>query len=243
MSNNAIEITDLTVAYDEKPVLWDIDLNIPRGKMMAIVGPNGAGKSTLLKAMLGLLKPVSGSVSFPTDESGKCTIGYVPQSESVDWDFPATAFDVVLMGRYGKLGLFKRPGKADKAISESALEKVGMIEYKNRQISQLSGGQQQRVFIARALVQDSDIYFLDEPLKGVDVKTEKTIVKLLQELRDSGKTVIVVHHDIHTVRDYFDCVTLINMRIVDSGDVEDVFHDENLSRTYRANVSAAKGAV
>lgn len=243
MTDFAIEISDLTVAYDDKPVLWDIDLEIPKGKLMAVVGPNGAGKSTLLKAILGLLKPVSGAVTFSGEFNEKVRIGYVPQSESVDWDFPATAFDVVLMGRYGELGLFKRPGKNDKALALKALEKVGMSDYKTRQISQLSGGQQQRVFLARALVQDADIYFMDEPFKGVDVKTEKSIVALLQSLRDLGKTVIVVHHDIQTVRDYFDWVTLINMKVVATGPVSEVFHEENLGKTYRGNISLIKEAV
>lgn len=239
MTNNAIEISDLTVAYNEKPVLWDIDLDIPKGTLMAVVGPNGAGKSTLLKAMLGLLKPVSGAIKFP----GKLSIGYVPQSESVDWDFPTTVFDVVLMGRYGHLGLFKRPGKRDKQLVKESLEKVGMTEYSSRQISQLSGGQQQRVFLARALVQDADIYFLDEPFKGVDVQTEKSIVNLLKGLRDSGKTVIVVHHDLQTVEDYFDWVTLINLKIVASGPVNQVFIEKNLTKTYRGKVSLLGEAV
>lgn len=228
----AVKVHDLTVAYGVKPVLWDIDLTIPTGKLAAIVGPNGAGKSTLIKAILGLIKPVSGAVLLGQDAGQKSKIAYVPQSESVDWDFPATALEVVLMGRYGHLGWFKRPGKSDREIARQMLEKVGMKDFAGRQISQLSGGQQQRVFLARALAQQAEIYFLDEPFKGVDALTEKSIVQLLKELRQSGKTVIVVHHDLQTVPDYFDWVTLINMHVVASGPVDEVFHEENLNITY-----------
>lgn len=245
-NSNSVEVSDLTVAYDTKPVLWDVDLQIPKGKLVAVIGPNGAGKTTLIKAMLGLLKPVTGRVIFP--ESGaavnsKNRIGYVPQSESVDWDFPATVLDVVLMGRYGHLGWLRRPRKADREMALQTLEKVGMKEYAQRQISQLSGGQQQRVFLARALVQQADIYFMDEPFKGVDVQTEKSIVLLLKELKEMGKTVIVVHHDLQTVADYFDWVTLINLRVVASGPVNDVFHEENLGKTYKSSQILLKGAV
>lgn len=231
-----IKVEDLTVAYTAKPVLWDIDLYVPKGILMAIVGPNGAGKSTLIKAMLDLLKPVSGSVLFNNESYKKHRkhIGYVPQSGSVDWDFPANVLDVVLMGRYGELGWFKRPGKKDKKLAREALEKVGMDAFANRQISQLSGGQQQRVFLARALVQDSDIYFMDEPFKGVDAKTEAAIIKLLKELRDGGKTLVIVHHDIQTVKEYFDWVVLLNKQIIEVGPVEEVFTDENLNKTYRS---------
>lgn len=231
-----IKVEDLTVAYTAKPVLWDVDLYVPKGILMAIVGPNGAGKTTLIKAMLDLLKPVSGSVLFNNESYKKHRkhIGYVPQSGSVDWDFPANALDVVLMGRYGELGWFKRPGKKDKELAHKALEKVGMEDFANRQISQLSGGQQQRVFLARALVQDSDIYFMDEPFKGVDAKTEAAIVDLLKELRDDGKTLVIVHHDVQTVKEYFDWVVLLNKQIVEVGPVEEVFTDENLNKTYRS---------
>ena len=231
-----INVEDMTVAYSEKPVLWDIDLEIPKSVLMAIVGPNGAGKSTLIKAMLDLIKPVSGSVLFNGEsyKEHRKHIGYVPQSESVDWDFPANVLDVVLMGRYGELGWFKRPGKQDKELALEALEKVGMKAFANRQISQLSGGQQQRIFLARALVQDADIYFMDEPFKGVDAKTEVAIVELLKELRNRGKTLIVVHHDIQTVEEYFDWVVLLNRQIIEVGPVADVFTDENLNRTYRS---------
>ena len=243
----AVEVENLTVAYHTQPVLWDIGLKIPRGKLMAVVGPNGAGKTTLIKAMLGLLKPVSGSIHFPGTngdiKSLKNRIGYVPQSGSVDWDFPATVQDVVLMGCYGKLGWIRRPGKKDVALTRQMLEKVGMAEYATRQISQLSGGQQQRVFLARALVQEAEVYFMDEPFKGVDAQTERAIVTLLKELKEQGKTVVVVHHDLQTVADYFDWVTLINLRVVASGPVEEVFHEENLKKTYRSSVTLLRSVV
>lgn len=246
VSTCAVEVHDLTVAYDVKPVLWDIDLEIPLGKLVAIVGPNGAGKTTLIKAMLGLIKPVSGAVHFRNMEDEKYLknrIAYVPQSGSVDWDFPATVLDVVMMGRYGHLGWFKRPGKSERQMAYDTLEKVGMREYAGRQISQLSGGQQQRVFLARALIQQADIYFMDEPFKGVDAQTEKSIVRLLKELKNQGKTVIVVHHDLQTVADYFDWVTLINLRVIANGPVEDVFHEKNLSKAYGGCGLLLKGAV
>ena len=231
-----IQVEDMTVAYHTKPVLWDVDLNIPKGILMAIVGPNGAGKSTLIKAMLDLIEPISGNVLFNggSYKSQRKHIGYVPQSESVDWDFPANALDVVMMGRYGKLGWLKRPKAKDREMAMEALEKLGMKEFADRQISQLSGGQQQRVFLARALVQEADIYFMDEPLKGVDAKTEGAIIELLKELRDKGKTLIVVHHDLQTVEEYFDWVVLLNTQIIASGPVEDAFTDENITKTYRS---------
>ncbi|MPW25550.1 ATP-binding cassette domain-containing protein [Alkalibaculum sp. M08DMB] len=241
-----IEVADLTVAYDVKPVLWDVDLKIPKGKLMAVVGPNGAGKSTLIKAILNLLIPISGNIKFiqnraDTKSNIKNRVAYVPQSGNVDWDFPSTVLDVVLMGRFGLLGWIKRPGKADVDIALQTLKKVGMEDYSSRQISQLSGGQQQRVFLARALVQQADIYFMDEPFKGVDTKTEKAIVLLLKDLKDQGKTVVVVHHDLQTVTEYFDWVTLINLRVVASGPVDEVFHQENLRQTYRSTGMLLKG--
>ncbi len=245
MTEYVIEVEDLTVAYHEKPVLWDIDLNIPKGSLMAIVGPNGAGKTTLLKSMLGLIKTVSGTVRFPLQNGKdiKNQVAYVPQSSSVDWDFPSTALDVVLMGCYGKLGWIRRPRKQDRELSKKMLEKVGMEDFASRQISQLSGGQQQRVFLARALAQESDIYFMDEPFKGVDAQTEKTIVQLLKELQEQGKTVVVVHHDLETVKEYFDHVTLINLQVIASGKVEDVFTDENLQKAYHSTSSLLKKEV
>lgn len=226
----ALEIHDLTVAYDSKPVLWDIDLQIPVGSLAAIMGPNGAGKTTLVKAVLKLLKPVSGKITFPAKE--KATIAYVPQSESVDWDFPATVLDVVTMGRYGHLGWLKRPSKEDRTMALALLDTVGMKDFAKRQINQLSGGQKQRVFLARALIQEADLYIMDEPFKGVDAQTEKTIVSLLKGLQSQGKTVIVVHHDLQTVEAYFDWVTFINLEVIASGPESEVFHQENLRKTY-----------
>ncbi|KEZ90779.1 metal ABC transporter ATP-binding protein [Lacrimispora celerecrescens] len=243
----AVEVEDLTVAYDAKPVLWDIDLKIPKGKLMAVVGPNGAGKTTLIKAMLGLLKPVTGAVRFLDGNDDirtlKNRIGYVPQSGSVDWDFPATVQDVVLMGCYGKLGWIRRPGKPDVELAIQMLAKVGMQEYASRQISQLSGGQQQRVFLARALAQEAEVYFMDEPFKGVDAQTERAIVALLKELKEQNKTVVVVHHDLQTVPDYFDWVTLINLRVVACGPVEEVFHENNLKKTYQSSGTFLRGVM
>ncbi|WP_099205736.1 metal ABC transporter ATP-binding protein [Scatolibacter rhodanostii] len=234
---NAVSVNRLTVSYGDKPVLWDVNMEIPKGKLAAVIGPNGAGKSTLLKAVLGLIPKVSGDVQFFGEkEIPKNTIGYVPQSESVDWDFPATVSDVVLMGRYGHLGLIKRPRKLDKEIAAHAIELVGMTEYANRQIKELSGGQQQRVFLARALAQQADIYFMDEPFKGVDVQTERAIVQILKNLKEEGKTVIVVHHDLQTVKDYFDWVTLLNVRLVANGEAEKVFDSKNVNQTYNTHI-------
>jgi manganese/zinc/iron transport system ATP- binding protein len=236
MMKVALEINDLTVAYRDTPVLWDIDLKVPYGVMMAIVGPNGAGKSTLIKSVLGLVKPVAGSVKiFDNDyKSQRKRIGYVPQRTSVDWDFPTTVIDVVMMGTYGKLGWIRRPGPKEKAESLEALQRVGLEDFANRQISELSGGQQQRTFLARALVQNADIYFMDEPFAGVDAKTEKAIIKILKELRDQGKTIIAVHHELLTVKEYFDYIAMINVRLINSGSVETVFTQENIQKTYGA---------
>lgn len=235
MNDIAVKVEDLTIAYYSKPVVWDVDLNIKKGKLTAILGPNGAGKSTLLKAMLNLIPISSGKILFfdKTYKEFRKNISYVPQSESVDWDFPTDVLDVVMMGTYGKLGWIKRAGKKEKELSLEALKKLGMEEYVDRQISDLSGGQQQRVFLSRALVQDSEIYFLDEPLKGVDAKTEKEIMKILKELRDSGKTIVVVHHDLRTVEEYFDDVVLLNKLVIASGSVKDVFTEENINKAYR----------
>jgi manganese/zinc/iron transport system ATP- binding protein len=230
----ALEIHDMTVAYHRKPVLWDIDLVVPEGKLVGIVGPNGAGKTTLIKAVLGLLPLASGKVEIygrPYDEQ-RHLIGYVPQRESVDWDFPVTVRDVVLMGTYGRLGWIRRPGRAEREIAQRCLEQVGMNGFEHRQIRQLSGGQQQRVFLARALAQDARVYFMDEPFSGVDAATEAAIIELLQKLRSAGKTVFVVHHDLQTVRSYFDYVILLNMRLVACGPTETTFTPANLHETY-----------
>jgi len=239
----AVEINDLTVAYDDKPVLWDLDLKIPKGKLLAIIGPNGAGKTTLIKAMLNLIPRVSGSIRFPGSTTPKPNIGYVPQSGSVDWDFPATVLDVVLMGRYGLLGWLKRPSKEDYRIAKETIKKVGMENFMHRQISQLSGGQQQRTFLARALVQEADIYFMDEPFKGVDAQTERSIVNLLKEMKRQGKTVVVVHHDLQTVAEYFDWVALVNKRVIAVGPVYEVFNENNLRAVYKSKSTLLKTKV
>jgi len=239
----AVQVTDLTVAYREKPVLWDIDLNVPAGVLMGVVGPNGAGKTTLIRAILGLVRVSAGQALIygrPYAEQRRL-VAYVPQRNSVDWDFPTSVLDVVMMGRYGALGWFRRPGRREREQALMALERVGMHEFARRQISQLSGGQQQRVFLARALVQDAHVYFMDEPFQGVDATTERAIVGLLQELRSAGKTVVVVHHDLQTVPEYFDYVTLLNVRVVASGPVAEVFTDSALRATYGGQIAFLNG--
>ncbi|HMQ30453.1 MAG TPA: metal ABC transporter ATP-binding protein [Chloroflexaceae bacterium] len=236
---NALEIADLTVAYSDKPVLWDVDLAVPAGTLMAIVGPNGAGKTTLIKATLGLVRPAAGQTLIygrPYAEQRRL-VGYVPQRGSVDWDFPTSVLDVVMMGRYGSLGWLRRPGRKEREQALAALEKVRMAEFADRQISQLSGGQQQRVFLARALVQDAEIYFMDEPFQGVDAVTERAIVALMREMRAAGKTVVVVHHDLQTVPEYFDWVAMINVRRIAAGPVAEVFTETNLRATYGGRIA------
>lgn len=230
----ALEVNDLTVAYGDKPVLWDVDWKVPAGVLTGIVGPNGAGKSTLIKTILGLARPAAGNVRIfgrPFD-ARRGAVAYVPQRGTVDWDFPTNALDVVMMGRYGKLGWLRRTGKRERELAMNALEQTGMEAFANRQISQLSGGQQQRVFLARALVQEAEIYLMDEPLQGVDAKTEAAVVGLLQNLRSRGRTIVVVHHDLETVADYFDHVLLLNVKKIASGAVKEVFTPENLRTTY-----------
>ena len=244
-ASSPVSIHDLTVAYHRKPVLWDVDLDIPEGKLVAIVGPNGAGKSTLIKAILDIVPRASGSIHLygePFKKQRKL-VAYVPQRESVDWDFPIDALGVVLMGRYGKIGWCKPIFRNEKKIAMEALERVGMTDYAHRQINQLSGGQQQRVFLARALAQDSTIYFMDEPFASVDAATEKAIVQVLADLRSSGKTVVVVHHDLQTVPEYFDHVILLNMRVVAHGPIETVFTDENLRKTYGGRLTLLSEAA
>lgn len=241
----AVEVHDFSVAYRRRPVIWGIDFKLPPGLLVGIVGPNGAGKSTLLKGMLGLVPSTSGWVKIfgkPYRVQRKI-VGYVPQRESVDWDFPTSAFDVVLMGRYGHLGLIKRPSKRDKEIAWECLERVGMTDFARRQISQLSGGQQQRVFLARALAQDADVYLMDEPFAGVDAATESAILRLLSDLRKDGKTVIVVHHDLQTVAEYFDWVILLNMRLVAVGPTQEVFTVENLQKAYGGRLTVLADAA
>ncbi|MDN3670742.1 metal ABC transporter ATP-binding protein [Echinicola jeungdonensis] len=234
-----VEVHDLIVSYGQNPVLWNIDLTLPEGALIGILGPNGAGKSTLIKAIMGLVKANSGFVKIFDQGLNQVRkrISYVPQRESVDWDFPASALDIVMMGTYHKLGLFKRPGKKEKILALDCLEKVNMKAFANRQISELSGGQQQRVFIARALAQQADIYFMDEPFAGVDMSTEKALVQLFQEMTQEGKTVIVVHHDIYSAGKYFDWLIMLNMHLIASGPTNQVLTEELLTKTYGGKLS------
>lgn len=235
----SVEIHDLTVCYHRKPVLYGIDVEIPSGSFVGIVGPNGAGKSTLIKAMVGLLPATSGWVKIFGKPYRECChrVGYVPQRESVDWDFPVSVMDVVLMGRYGRLRVAQRPTQRDREVVMECLEKVQMAGYAHRQIGKLSGGQQQRVFLARALAQECDVYLMDEPFVGVDAATESAIVGILRELVAGGKTLLVVHHDLPSARQYFEHLLLLNMRLVAFGRTEDVFTPENLQTTYGGRLS------
>jgi manganese/zinc/iron transport system ATP- binding protein len=240
-----LEIHDLTVAYRTQPVLWDIDLSLPEGHLIAIVGPNGAGKSTLLKAVLGLVKPITGWVQIYGEPYARrrSWVGYVPQRESVDWDFPTSALDVVTMGLYGRIGWLRRPTARHRELARACLAKVGIADLAHRQISQLSGGQQQRVFLARALAQDARLYLMDEPFAGVDATTEKAVLSLLQDLRRQGRTVVAVHHDLQTVAEYFDYVVLLNLRLVAAGPVATTFTQENLQRTYGGRLTMLSQAA
>jgi manganese/zinc/iron transport system ATP- binding protein len=241
----AVEVHDVTVAYHRRPVLWDVDLLLPEARLIAIVGPNGAGKTTLLKAILGLVPLASGRIEIHGRRlsASRRRIGYVPQRETVDWDFPVSVADVVLMGRYGRMGWCRRAKAADRQVASDALDKVHMTEYADRQISQLSGGQQQRVFLARALAQEADVYFMDEPFAGVDATTEVAILEVLRTLRSAGKTVVAVHHDLQTVADYFDRVVMLNMHVVTEGPIRDVFTDENLQKTYGGRLTVLDEAA
>ncbi len=230
----ALELHDVTVSYQKKPVLYGVDLQIPEGSLVGLIGPNGAGKSTLIRAVMGLLPLSSGWIKIfgQSFQDARRRVGYVPQREEVDWDFPVNVMDVVLMGRYGRLGLFRRPGREDREKAREALDKVSMLPFASRQISNLSGGQQQRVFLARALAQESDFYLMDEPFAGVDAATERAIIALLQDLKARGKTIMVVHHDLTTAREYFDRLVLLNMRVVATGPTAEVFTPEILQKTY-----------
>lgn len=241
----ALKVEQLSVNYDKTSVLWDVHFSIPEGKFVGVIGPNGAGKSTLLKALLGMVKPLSGKVDFFGQSLKKMQhrVAYVPQRNSVDWDFPITAFEVVLMGRYGKLGCLKWPKAADKEAAEHVLDLVGMLPYAKRQISQLSGGQQQRLFIARALLQEADLYLMDEPFAGVDMATEKAIIALLDKLKASGKTLLVVHHDLTTVDAYFDWVIMLNTCLIASGPVGEVYTQEMILKTYGRTASLLEEAA
>jgi manganese/zinc/iron transport system ATP- binding protein len=238
MASGAFDVESLFVNYGKSAVLWDVSFSIPAGVMLGIVGPNGAGKSTLLKAALGLVRPLSGKVDFFGQplELTRSKIAYVPQRESVDWDFPITALEVVLMGRFGRLSWLRKLRKADREAARQVLNLVGMGAYADRQIGELSGGQQQRLFIARAMVQNPELYLLDEPFAGIDTTTEKEIIGLLKKLRDQGKTIVVVHHDLQATAEYFDWALLLNTRLVACGPVSEVFTKENLRRTYGKTV-------
>ena len=238
----ALSVHGLTVSYGEKPAVFSVDATFPAGEMIAIVGPNGAGKSTLLKAVLGVVKPLSGRVSVFGAPLSKARhrLAYVPQRASVDWDFPTRVIDVVMMGLYRDLGLLRLVRSHHREKAMSALERVGMADFADRQIGQLSGGQQQRVFLARSLAQDADLYLLDEPFAGVDAATERAIVDVLKQLRDEQRTVVCVHHDLSTVDDYFDRVLLINVRKIAEGPVGSVFSEQNLQATYGGRLASAQ---
>ena len=236
----ALALRGLTVSYGEKPAVFSVDASFPAGEMTAIIGPNGAGKSTLLKAALGVIPRLSGEVTVfgQPIEAARARIAYVPQRASVDWDFPTTVIDVVLMGLYRKVGLLGRLSGALKAQARACLDRVGMGSFADRQIGQLSGGQQQRVFLARALAQDAGLYLLDEPFAGVDAATERAIIEVLKSLKAEGKAVVCVHHDLATVRDYFDNVFMINVRKIAEGPVRTTFSGETLNATYGGRLAA-----
>lgn len=230
----AIHVDDLSMAYREQPVLWDVDVDVPAGTLTAIVGPNGAGKTTLMKGILGLMPIISGHILLlgePIDRVRR-QIGYVPQKSSVNWSFPTTVEDVVLMGRYAHLGWIRRPDRHDREIAEDAMQSLGVTPYRHRQISELSGGQKQRVFLARAMAQEATLYFLDEPFTGVDAVTERVLVNRLHELRDAGKTILAVHHDLETLPAYFDRVILLNKVVIADGPVDEVMTDDNMACAY-----------
>lgn len=241
----SIEIHDLTVSFDRRPVLWNIDAELPSGKIIGVVGPNGAGKSTLIKAIMGIVRPGSGYVKIfgrPLDEVRR-RICYVPQRETIDWDFPISVMEVALMGRYAHRGMFGRLRQADYDIARDALQKVGMEAFANRQIARLSGGQQQRTFLARALAQQAELYLLDEPFAGVDAATEKAVITLLQEMSQQGKTILAVHHNLQSAIQYFDWLILLNTRLIAAGPASKVFTTENLRDTYGGKLTLLTDVV
>lgn len=237
-----LAVRGLTVFYDQKPAVFSVDVTIRKGAMTAVIGPNGAGKSTLLKAALGLVTPLSGTTTVfgkPLEQM-RASVAYVPQRASVDWDFPARAIDVVSMGLYRDLGLVGRFLSRHRNKAMECLARVGMEDFATRQIGQLSGGQQQRVFLARALAQEAELYLLDEPFAGVDAATERAIIDVLKGLRDAGKTVVAVHHDLSTVRDYFDDVMTLNVRKISEGPVDEAFTAEALDQAYGGRLATAE---
>ncbi|MCH1472889.1 MAG: metal ABC transporter ATP-binding protein [Bacteroidia bacterium] len=229
-----IEAHNLTVLYGRKPAIWNVDFKLPKGQVIGIMGPNGSGKSTLLKAIMGVVNPTTGYTKVYDQELEKVRhkVSYVPQRQDIDWDFPASVWDVVSMGRFHIRGLFKRLTSEDNDIIQESLEKVNMLGFAKRQISQLSGGQQQRVFLARALAQQGELFLMDEPFAGVDIATEEMIVNLLKDMKSKGKTLVIVHHDLHTAQSYFDHLVLMNTRLVACGKTSDVFTDQILTDTY-----------
>lgn len=236
MDTDALSVHQLSVNYEKKTALWDINLKVPQGKLVAIIGPNGAGKSTFIKSVLQLVPAVSGSVSLLGSplKQVRQKVAYVPQRESVDWDFPISVRELVLMGRYGQLGLFRRPAAADYEAVDRILQGMNLLDLADRQIKELSGGQQQRAFLARALIQEASIYFLDEPFTGIDAKTEADLLKLFKELQKLGKTLFVVHHDLNAIQKSFDWVILLNLRLIASGPTEEVFTEKMLEEAYGA---------
>lgn len=230
-----IEVDGLTVSYNEQPVIWNASTYINKNSITAIVGPNGAGKSTLIKSIMGLLKPLAGEIKIEggQDKSVFRKVAYVPQKSDVDWDFPTTVLDVVLMGRYVHKGFIKRYNKKDYDVAHRALETMGMLGYKTRQISELSGGQRQRVFLSRAIAQDAEIYIMDEPLQGIDIATEVLIMDTIRQLQTSGKTFVIVHHNLATVRDYFDHAIILNKQIIAHGPIDEIWTDEHINMAYR----------
>ncbi len=231
---NCLVIRGLTVAYNRRVVLKDVQADIRRGQVIGVVGPNGGGKSTLLKAILGIAPVVAGTVTLfgrPVSEMRR-HIAYVPQREAVDWDFPVTVADVATMGRYPRAGWIRRPGRRDRAFAEEMLDRVGMLGERRTQIGQLSGGQQQRVFIARALAQEADVLLLDEPMNGIDSATQEIVMKVIEEQKDAGKIVLLATHDLVSASCACDCLCCINERMVSYGPLEETYTPENLSKTY-----------
>jgi len=238
-NKSSIFVSSLTVNYEKTPVLWDLNFSLPSGMLVGIIGPNGAGKSTLFKTLIGTLKPLAGKILFFGQPFKKIRhrIAYVPQRSMVDWSFPVTVLDVVMMGCFGRLGFFKKPKQADRALALNALDRLGILPLADRQISELSGGQQQRVFLARALLQDGDIFLMDEPFAGVDLTTEKIMIDLLKKLKTEGKTILIVHHDLSNISSTFDWVVMLNKSLIASGPVDEVFISENIMRTFGRNDS------
>lgn len=231
---NALEVKDLSVTYDGNEAIKRMSFSAPKGKLIGIVGPNGAGKSTLIKAILGLVSKTNGSIEIEGKSLKQMQkqIAYVPQRNNIDWNFPILVKDTVLLGTYPKLGFFTFPSKKEKQLAEKCLETVGMLDFKNRQIAELSGGQQQRVFVARALAQEADMFFLDEPFVGIDATSEKMIIDILKNLRNEGKTIFIVHHDLSKVTHYFDEVILINKKLIASGPTSEVMTPENMTKAF-----------